>query len=545
MATKMSRGTESLRPEGRRAFLKRMAGIGTSAGALAMLAACGGAPQTGAPTAVPAEGPTGASAGSATSAPAEAPNTNTALEPVELTYIYTTFVDGGPKDLPAVQDAMNEILKQKINATVKLQALDFAAFEDKMKLANASGEQYDIVFTAPWANNYYQNVSNGNFVGLDDLLTQYAPGLWASMPPTTWEAARVQGKIYGVINQQIFVKPWGPLIRKDLADKYKLDLASINKYEDLEPFLKAIKDGEPDVTPLYSDSEFNGSLFAQEYFGFDPIISTAAVRYDDSALKVLNTVETPEFKQSVELAHKWYSAGYFTSEPIPAADGAGAFKAGKYALIAVDVLKPGNELEKKARYGFDFVQKSLTKAILTTGGTVATMNAISRTSKNPERAMMFLELLNTDKQLYNLLCKGIESKHWVWVDQAKQVIGFPQGVTAETSTYNPNTDWMFGNQFNAYYVDPTQVGNWEATAKLNQEATPSAALGFSFVTDKIKTELAQLDAVGKEYGTPLSKGMVDPATALPEYIAKQKEAGIDTVIAEVQRQIDEWKQAKK
>ena len=44
-------------------------------------------------------------------------------------------------------------------------------------------------------------------------------------------------------------------------------------------------------------------------------------------------------------------------------------------------------------------------------------------------------------------------KHWVWVDKSKNVIGFPSGITAQTSPYNLNTDWEFGNQFNAYYVD--------------------------------------------------------------------------------------------
>ncbi len=68
-----------------------------------------------------------------------------------------------------------------------------------------------------------------------------APQLWSSMKPAVWDAARVEGKIYGVINQQIFVKPWGPFTRKDIADKHQLDMSKMSKFEELEPFYDKVK----------------------------------------------------------------------------------------------------------------------------------------------------------------------------------------------------------------------------------------------------------------------------------------------------------------
>jgi putative aldouronate transport system substrate-binding protein len=87
---------------------------------------------------------------------------------------------------------------------------------------------------------------------LDDLLPEYAPGLWASMPETTWNAARVNGTIYGVINQQIFPKPWGVHPRVDLLEKYDFSLDDVTKFEDMEPWLTAVRDGEG-ITPVYGD----------------------------------------------------------------------------------------------------------------------------------------------------------------------------------------------------------------------------------------------------------------------------------------------------
>ena len=473
----------------------------------------------------------------------EAPKAGEKAQPAELPPVTITYTYGGNvfKDVDMVSEALSAITQQKINATIRLKPIDWGAFDEKMKLAFAAGEECDIVFVAPWINNYIQNVVNGNIIPLDELLPRYAPGLWKSMPEASWDAARVDGKIYGVLNQQIWVKPFGFSVRKDLADKYGLDVNAIQKYEDLEPFIKAVKEGEPDITPL--SSAYNWMF---ETAGFDPIVSQetpVAIRYDDKDLKVFNAAATPEFKASVDLARKWYLAGYAPKDKIERADSEAMWRAGQFAMSMAGVVKPGGDIEARQRFGQDVYQKSVTQPFLTTAGSSATMNAICRTSKNPERAMMVLELLNTDVEFYNLISKGIEGRHWEWADKDNLVIK-PGPNNAD---YNPNTDWEFGNQFNAYYIDSEQARQkvWEATYKLNNDSPPSAALGFNFNPEPVKTELANISAVVKELSEPLTNGMVDPETALPEYLKRLDEAGLQTVIEETQKQLNEWAQSRK
>lgn len=474
---------------------------------------------------------------------AEAPKAGEEAQPAELPPVTITYTYGGNvfKDVDMVSEALSAIARKKINATIKLKPIDWGAFDEKMKLAFAAGEECDIVFVAPWINNYIQNVANGNIIPLDELLPRYAPGLWKSMPEASWDAARVGGKIYGVLNQQIWVKPFGFVVRKDLADKYGLDVNAIQKYEDLEPFIKAVKEGEPDITPLTSARNW---MF--ETAGFDPIVSQetpVVIRYDDKDLKVFNAAATPEFKASVDLARKWYLAGYAPKDKIERADSEAMWRAGQFAMSMTSVVKPGGDIEARERFGQEVYQKSVTQPFLTTAGSSATMNAICRTSKNPERAMMVLELLNTDVEFYNLISKGIEGRHWEWADKENKVIK-PGPNNAD---YNPNTDWEFGNQFNAYYIDPEQAKQkvWEATYKLNNDSPPSAALGFNFNPEPVKTELANISAVVKELSEPLTSGMVDPETALPEYLKRLDEAGLQTVIEETQKQLNEWAQSRK
>ena len=74
-------------------------------------------------------------------------------QPVTIKYTYggTVF-----KDVQLVEDAMNVILRERLNATIKLNPIDWGAYDGKTQLAFNSGEVCDIIFSAPWINNYVQ-----------------------------------------------------------------------------------------------------------------------------------------------------------------------------------------------------------------------------------------------------------------------------------------------------------------------------------------------------------------------------------------------------
>jgi putative aldouronate transport system substrate-binding protein len=470
--------------------------------------------------------------------------TNSTGELVEVKYTYAG--SGIPRDLQQVQDAINEILNEDIGVNLTLEPIDFGAYNDRMQLQLAAGEPCDIIFTAPWINSYTNNVSNGSLLELDDLLKEEAPGLWASMPESTWDAARINTKIYGVINQQIFPKPWGVHVRKDLLDKYDFSLDTVTKWEDMEPFLEAVKEGEG-ITPIIADNSGGTSLWRTQYYGYDGLddgIGFVGIKADDETLTVVNLLETPEYREAANLSKKWVDAGYFPADPVSPDEAQAAFRAGLFAM-GYHVEKPGNDVESQTAYGWEFVSKNLTDPlILDTSGATATMNAICSTSEHPIEAMRVLEKINTDPEVYNLLSRGIEGVHWVWEDEAAKVIKYPDGVDATTTGYEPNTDWMFGNQFNAYYRSQAQVGAWEATKVMNDTAYPSQALGFVVDRTPIQTEVAQVTAVLEELGRPIDWGWVAYDDAAPELIERINEAGAQTIIDEIQRQLNDWKAAQ-
>lgn len=464
------------------------------------------------------------------------------LPPVELSY----YIIGWPvQDLDAINAAVNEITQAEINATIKINLIDWGSYNDRMRVVTGSGEACDVMVMAWLANSYAQNVAAGTLYPMEDLLPQYAPETWASMPADVWESARANGHIYGAINQWFQVSWIGGFFRQDMMDKYGFDINTVERWEDLEPLFDQIVANEPDVTPVISTDNIHGKLWFPTYWGYDPIGSPSGVfgiKYDDESLQVVNLIETPEYQQAVELAHSWYEKGYYTADPLPDGDMQAGRAAGRYESMLVPVRPGIEDLLKFNEYGGrDMVVYGISDPVMTTDSVTQSMTGICANSQNPERSMMFIEMLNTNQDLHNLLTLGIEGEHWVWKDEENRQIDFPPGKTAEEvfASYRA-PEWEFGNVFNTAYRYDSEIGSYDRMAELNASATRSVALGLSIDYSAVQTEFAQVSSAAQQYGFPMEIGLVDPATGLAEYQARLSEAGIDTLIAEAQRQVDAW-----
>jgi putative aldouronate transport system substrate-binding protein len=465
----------------------------------------------------------------------------------DLPRLIYIFPGGAQADVATVQDALSEYMAERIGATIELRAVDWGAFNDQIGLINASAENYDLAFTAPWTNNYYSNVDQEYLAPIGDLLPELAPGYWGSMTPETWEAARVGGDIYAGINQQIFVKPFGPYIRADVLEAIgaAADFNALARYADLTPLLAAVKeyvDGDDTLTHV---TYYLDTIMVPENWGFDPVDGLLVVKSTDASAQVQIFSETDEFREGAELVRSWLQAGYAPNDPATLGSGDEAWAAGLFAMRVSDIVKPGGNAEVEARWGIPVASRAIAEALLTTGSVTATLNGVSSVSANRELAVQFLELVNTDPVFYNTLCKGVQGVHWDWADEAQKLIK-PAGDAASfgDTGYAPNTDWMYGNVFNSYYTDPTQVGAWPETAALNRGARPSPVLGFTFDRTAVDTEVASVAAVVDEFANPIRGGFVDPATAIPALNEALQAAGIGAIRDEMQRQVDEWLAAK-
>lgn len=473
-----------------------------------------------------------------------------ALSPYEIVMVYP---DGPQKDLATVQNAMNDYLKKtyaNLNMTVKLNPIDWGAWSDKTNLMMASSEKFDLLFTADWLG-YNQQVTKGGLLPLDDLLAKHGPDILA-VEKDYHAAAKRGGKIYGIHTHQELGGTQGVLLDKALVDKYKFDLSVLKsgKVEDLEPMLKTIKENEQDVTPLVAPSFPLEAYFTSGTT--DSIVSLAVLNVLGTAPdKVVNLYETPRYMELAQLTHKWFKAGYINKDALtPGLDAWKKFQAGKaFALVGDAEILANMEIgsvskspSKSAQTGREILQVPLNIDRLQTGKMTATMQAISKTSKDPERAMMLLNLFFKDKNLLTLFNFGVEGTHYVLKEGQ---IALPEGKTNNDVGFYHDIMWQIGNQMLNYTrvgEDPKKYENYE---KFNQlvSKNPSRMFGFVFDPEPVKNELIAIDTAQKTYTDGLKSGQLDPVENLPKLLEKQKAAGADKVIAEAQKQLDAWRKA--
>lgn len=453
------------------------------------------------------------------------------LKPVTLKWFYVADTQA---DQDKVFEEANKLVNEKINATVDFQPIDMGSYGEKLKVIIATGEVFDICWTSSWLNSYVDNALKAAYYPLDDLMATYAPTLKASIADKYWDATKLRdgGNIYAVPNMQYIAFTPALAFRKDLVDKYNLGDAinNIKTYNDLDPILKTIKDNEPNVYPFfYQDIQISDESNYQVAMPGAPLYAMTS----DPSLKLLTAPELPSFVEGWKAARNFYNKGYIPKDALAMKnDLTNLVKAGKVFSTGA-WYKPGVETELKNQYnGIDFVVKATTPTYVDPIQVRPTMNAISRTSPNPERAIMFLELMNTDKKLYNLLVHGIENTHYTKLegDYIEPIKDTKYGVF----------NWVMGSVFNDYLLKGDASDKWEQTKKSMEEAKQTPTSGLALNLDALKNELAQIDSVVKEFYDPLQYGVVDTDATLAKYSDKLKKAGIDTVKAEVQKQLDAW-----
>ena len=445
---------------------------------------------------------------------------------------------GSFEDQEMVQEAMNEILREKIGVEIELGFIGLGEYDQNVKTMMAGGDDIDIVFTSNFANDYYSAVAQGAFMPLDDLLAEYAPQSYANVPEKFWDAVRVDGKIYGFINYQIIANQSGFMYRTDMAKDFGFDTASVKAVEDIEPYLAAAKASDPSIIPLEL-SKTGIFTYLETYYGFDQIggdYMPSAVRFGDDSLTVENIFASEEFAEYCALMHDWYKKGYVIADAATFTAVADQRKTGRIAS-AINPIKPGVEAEITVNYANEMAVVPLSNPVANTTGCTNTMNAIMATCEHPEKAMQFLELLNTDVELNNLLNFGIEGVHY-------NKISDNQIELIADSGYCPNRAWTFGTAFLSYYLPGQATDIWDLTKAMNEESVAAPTLGFTFDPSNVQSEIAQCSSVYDEFGPSLVTGSVNPDEVLPQFLAKLESAGASKIMAEVQAQLDAWVASK-
>lgn len=441
-----------------------------------------------------------------------------------------------PQDFQMVEDEINRLMKEKINATVDIVPISIGNWMQQMNLMLSSGEKLDLLFTSS-NMGYSSQAVTGKLAPLNDLLDGPGKAIKENVGEKYINATKIEGESYGVPTIRDLAANYEYVMRKDLVDKYNIDLESIRTFEDIEKVLEIIKTNEPDIVPIVPGATGSSGMLVG-YNAWDSLGDGFGVLMDPDTLIVSNLYESEEYRELVNMMHDWYKKGYILRDAATNQIVANQLvKAGK-AFSYLGNGKPGFVEQESRAAGMEMVSVEIRGPFAATSNVTGLMWSIAQQSENKEKAMEILSLFYSDKEIIDLINWGIEGVHYVKVGD--NMIDFAEGLDASTSGYLPNWDWLTGNAYLTYVFKGGDPEVWEKTKEFNESAKTSKALGFTFNADPVKTEYTAVTNVVDQYKVGLESGTLDPEKILPEFNQKLKAAGLDKIIEEKQRQLDEW-----
>lgn len=462
---------------------------------------------------------------------------------------------GGPgemDDCDEVWAKFNEELQKYIpNTTIEFTVIPHADYAEKWRLMSAAQEPMDIVWVS-YALNFVDEVGKGSYMDMTELIKQYGQEMKSELPEWLLDLTTIDGKIYAVPNYQMMAMPVGFSVDKAHVDKGWIDADKASDmfmsdrvlhkedYKIFEDYFdKVLASGEK---VKYVSSQFLNrgikSMIGMPADGIETIIANACIRNGEDGYKVYNTLtDFPDNYEYYDLVNEWYKKGYIRKDILSNS----AEQEGDYLLWWTSVFK-GSEERLAIKHGKPMEIINL-YGLPTIGYKSSTTNtAIAASSQHPERAMQVINLMNSKrgKDLINLLTYGIEGKHYEKLND-DQINWLEPAIPGSSDNSYGFENWVIGNTMNTYTTQSDPEGwNEYIHEEINMKAEMSRLRGFTLDTKPIKLELSQYDAKLKEYAY-LDKGTTpNYKELLEERNQKLREAGSDKIVAEVQRQIDEW-----
>ncbi len=451
-------------------------------------------------------------------------------------------------DQELVEEAVNVLLEERLNCRLDIRITEWNLWSSRYPILLSSGEPVDMMFSASYFG-YLQDVARDAFLPLDDLLASHGQGIASVMLQGYLDAARVKDVLYAIPVNKDTGQGWGIVANRELADMLDVDFGGVRHLEDLEPILKkAGASLSPGTTPLFLSPDLSmfqliGATRASETIGLQDrsrfVQFEDGLYYDMARQKALPIYEEPVFLEQCEMVRAWFKAGYINPDVTTTQRTAREAMQQGDIFMHVQAQTPVHLNQWQNETGRELVAAELVGAVKETQSMTGALAVLPVGCRDPERAMMVLNVFWTERDLKNLFTWGIEGKHYV--REHDNLIRLPNGVTsADQSGYNPGNFWHFGN---AYLLDVwtnEHPQKWEQLRTYCENMRESPLLGFSFDGTLVRRELAARAAQYDELGPLLVNGVMEPAEVLERLRAADKKAGLDRICAEMERQVALW-----
>ena len=468
--------------------------------------------------------------------------------------------------------AFNEQLQQYVpNTTVEFIDVSFDEYSEKFSQVLASGEGVDLAWTG-WLINKPQNIADGNLMPLDDLLAEYGQGIVDILGENVVEIHRnaADGKLYYLPSWQgLCGERRGWLVVTEIAelagDTWIEDTeAALNKWrnnysEGTEAFQAVLDQATKYLAAAKEAGKLGAGINTGRVFGWSMYNGTRSnpgvggseigIPFEDNTFTVIDGVASEHYKLYAKTMADWYKEGYIRSD-IMSVDTStltmpknGEITDTTYVFSCDPYLTEADQEAAIADAGMDMTYLPIEEnAYLILGGD--TSYAIPYCADEPERAMMVLNAIYSQPDLYNTLIYGIEGE-----DYTKNADGT---ITTSYVGASPTADdsygiqrWIIGSCKNALINNGTDPNYYADLEALEETARVNPFLNFTFDRTNVEGICASILNVYYEYGPQIDNGVAGDnwEELYNNYMAARKDAGIEELVTEFQNQLNAYIEA--
>ncbi len=454
-----------------------------------------------------------------------------------------------PEMKAAIKAVNDKLLADGLNIQLEVQHIGWDAWGSKTNVMLSTGEEFDLLHVMENGSTPTgAYAARGAATPLDDLIKQHAPDLMDKFPQSVWDAAKVDGKIYTIPAMWRDATQMGGeagyiTVRQDILDRLNLSIpTNTDELIDTGMAIKNELGKEPfawdhalERTPVWLHRTYDTWPFYVDF--------TEGIVYVDEQGNVKPWIETPEFKQDALVYRQMYQAGLIHPDVLSLPNDAKnqLVEQGKfvYGLGTVDLTSyPGikKNVPDVKLATFQLAPEKVNYTFMP----LMNSNMIPSTSKNPEAAIKFIDWLYKDQANHDLFLYGIEGQHYT--NSGEDRIEY---VTDSNNKTKYSFDfWQIGYYKWQKFQKDELDESIERQTTSDPDVRTSIVAGFTFNPEPVKVEYANVVAEMAASIYPIKFGVVDFDKYYPQALDKLQSAGLEKVVAEYDKQFQEFLKKK-
>lgn len=440
-----------------------------------------------------------------------------------------TYGDSDEEACARLSQAMTDLLSDRLGCAIQVEQASVSNYSARLERQMLAGNAPDV-FCA-YQQGELTHFVNNDLVRPMNGLHQFYQESFSQLTDEDWACAQLNGTSFGIPARMGGSYQMAFVMRKDLCDKLGVEPESIRSMEQLHTLLMQVKKRWPDLCPVAPHFGTLDILLGEDRLcdslGVLPDITTDSTRIE-------NLYATEKYRWVCQRMHTWHLEGMIPSDAVQyEQDGAGLLATGNFfgyfTAYHPFTLRSAGRMAGTA----------LTAAKLTDTRQMSTDQnqliwCISRQTKLATKAIQLLSILFSEPEAANLLFYGVEGEDYRRVEE-----NVFASCTSPAEHPVSSTLWCTANQFILadWQLDDGTLLTQEPVYAPVQE---SPAMGFVFDSAEVQTDVDNCKKVVRKYDPALRTGLLDPDIALCHFHEELTAAGIETVIAEKQRQLDSF-----